>query len=222
MAKETPFFKFDSSSWLGGSIQFTDLTTKGLFIDLCAIYWESQKPIQIDKKLKVRTRCDEGTLTDLIETLAALDIISQTEHGITIPFLDSLISERNEFLEKCSKAGKKSARVKGSSTNKKEERRKKREESREENNRIEKIKGCDYIEWELFSNYLDVRRQLGVNESIDDYSVKLILETLSNNREIANDVLKKAVMNKTKSIDWAIRDLGQQKQKYYSEGRSNA
>lgn len=222
MAKETPFFKFDSSSWLGGSIQFTDLTTKGLFIDLCAIYWESQKPIQIDKKLKVRTRCDEGTLTDLIETLAALDIISQTEHGITIPFLDSLISERNEFLEKCSKAGKKSARVKGSSTNKKEERRKKREESREENNRIEKIKSCDYIEWELFSNYLDVRRQLGVNESIDDYSVKLILETLSNNREIANDVLKKAVMNKTKSIDWAIRDLGQQKQKHYSEGRSNA
>ena len=98
MPKNTPFFKFDSSAWLGGSIQFTDLASKGLFIDLCAIYWESQKPIKIDTKLKVRIRCDEGTLTNLLGTLSDLDIIAQSEHGITVPFLDSLMSDRNKWF----------------------------------------------------------------------------------------------------------------------------
>ncbi len=133
MGKHTPFFKFDSSAWLGGSIQFTDLASKGLFIDLCALYWESQKPIKIDTKFKVRIRCDEGTLSDLLGTLSDLDIIAQSEHGITIPFLDSLMSDRNEWLKKCSESGKKSHAVQGTSSNKKEERRKKSVERRDKN-----------------------------------------------------------------------------------------
>ena len=140
MSKDTPFFKFDSSSWLAGSIQFTDLETKGLFIDLCAIYWESSRPIQIDTKFKVRTRCPEGTLSNLISTLRDLDIIEQSEHGITIPFLDNLKNERQEWLKKCSNAGKKSHAVRGTSSNKKEERRKKSVERREEKEDIKDIK----------------------------------------------------------------------------------
>jgi len=130
MAKHTPFFKFDSSAWLGGSIQFTDLQSKGLFIDLCALYWETEKPVKIDTKFKVRIRCLEGTLNEILGTLSDLDIIVQTEHGITIPFLDSLMSERKDWLDKCSKAGKKSGINKGTSSNKKEERREKKEDSR--------------------------------------------------------------------------------------------
>lgn len=133
MPKETPFFKFDAESWLGGSIQFTSLECKGLFIDLCALYWECQKPLQIDTKLKVRTRCVEGTLTDLIGTLSDLGILDVSEAGITVPFLDKLMADREQWLKKCSEAGKKSGSLKGTSSNKKEERRKKKEESREKN-----------------------------------------------------------------------------------------
>jgi hypothetical protein len=127
MAKKTPFFKFDSAAWLGGSIQFTSLECKGLFIDLCALYWDSQKPVKIDIKFKVRIRLDEGTLSEFLGTLEELSVIVDTEEGYVIPFLDKLMEERQDFLQKCSAAGRKS---KGTSSNKKEERRKKSVESR--------------------------------------------------------------------------------------------
>lgn len=131
MSKQTPFFKFDAMQWLGGSIQFCTLEEKGLFIDLCAMYWESQKPIPIDNKFKVRYRNLQGTLDEIIGTLSDLGIIEVSDLGIWIPFLASLIDEREKWLEKCSKAGKKSASLQGTSSNKKEERRKKNVESRE-------------------------------------------------------------------------------------------
>lgn len=164
MSKHTPFFKFDSLSWLGGSIQFTDLASKGLFIDLCALYWESQKPVKIDTKFKVRVRCDEGTLTNLLGTLSDLDIIMQSEHGITIPFLDSLMSDRNKWLEKCSNAGKKSATNKGTSSNKKEESRKKKEECRKE--KVDKNKDLE-ITFEIF--WSDYPRKIGKGKARSSY-----------------------------------------------------
>jgi hypothetical protein len=168
MAKHTPFFKFDTASWLGGSIQFLDLQAKGLFIDLCAIYWDSEKPVKIDRKFKLRARLLEGDLSDLIGDLSDLEIIHETEHGITIPFLDELRKQRNEFLENCSKGGKNSTKNKGQSSIKKEERRKKREESRDKNKKVnqkiftpptleevasyclERNNGVDSVKWHNF------------------------------------------------------------------------
>lgn len=133
MPKDTPFFKFDSSSWLGGSIQFTSLQCKGLFIDLCALYWESNEPVKIDNKLRLRIRVVEGELSDLIRDLSDLNVISVSDCGVTVPFLDELREERVKFLERCSQGGKNSTKSKGKSSNKKEERRKKSVESRKEN-----------------------------------------------------------------------------------------
>ena len=131
MSKQTPFFKFDAMQWLGGAIQNCTLEEKGLFIDLCALYWKDYKPVKMDAKFNVRYRNLQGTLSNLIGTLSDLDFIVVSEAEITIPFLDTLMNDRQEFLEKCSKAGKKSASIKGTSSNKKEERRKKKEESRD-------------------------------------------------------------------------------------------
>jgi len=125
MSKQTPFFKFDAMQWLGGAIQNCTLEEKGLFIDLCALYWKDYKPVKMDAKFKVRYRNLEGTLNSIVGTLSDLDFIVVSEAEITIPFLDALMGERAEFLKKCSKAGKKSASIKGTSSNKKEERRKK-------------------------------------------------------------------------------------------------
>ncbi len=130
--KGTPFFKFDAMSWLGGSIQFATLEEKGLFIDIAAMYWKTWKPVEINERFKVRYRYLQGTLSDLIGTLSNLGVIVVSEAGITVPFLDEMIDARVEWLEKCSKAGKKSAARQGTSSNKKEERRKKKEEKRKE------------------------------------------------------------------------------------------
>ena len=180
MPKDTPFFKFDAKSWLAGSIQYCTLEEKGFFIDLCAHYWDKQKPIKIDDKFKVRYRNVEGTLSDLVGTLSNLEIIVESEAGITIPFLDELINERKQFLEKCSKAGKKSASLKGSSSNKKEESREKKEERRIKkvesieirkqsfqkslNDAWQELKGTEYLPVNEVRNFFDYWTEHGDND----------------------------------------------------------
>lgn len=181
MSKQTPFFKFDAMEWLGGSIQFCTLAEKGLFIDLCAMYWDSQKPIKIDAKFKVRCRYVEGTLSDLIGTLSDLEIIQHSEAGITIPFLDILMSDREKWLEKCSEGGKKSASVKGTSSNKKEERRKKKVESREKITeytpqfselwRVYEMKGSKKVAFEKYSKLSEEDKQRAL-DAIPSYFVE--------------------------------------------------
>jgi hypothetical protein len=39
MAKELPYFKFEPDAWENGNIQMCSKSQKGLFIDLCSIYW---------------------------------------------------------------------------------------------------------------------------------------------------------------------------------------
>jgi hypothetical protein len=175
MSKETPFFKFDASDWLAGSIQFVGFAEKGLFIDLCALYWKNQKPIKIDAKFKVRYRDVEGALSNLIATLSNLEIIKETELGIVIPFLDRQLEIRKEWVKKCSDAGKKSRKPKGSLSNKKEERRKKKEDSRDkivEKSKDERIrdfsllaqKENDKLSNEELNNFISYWTESGIND----------------------------------------------------------
>ena len=39
MAKELPYFKFEPNQWENGNIQMMSREDKGLFIDLCSMYW---------------------------------------------------------------------------------------------------------------------------------------------------------------------------------------
>jgi len=73
--------------------------------------------------------------------------------------------------------------------------------------RIEKLKKSTWLDWDLFQEFLLIRKNKGCNESIMDKSVSLLLETLVKNKTIANEVLKKAIVSEAKTIDWAIKDL---------------
>jgi hypothetical protein len=53
-----------------------------VFIDLCALYWESNEPVKIDNKLRLRIRVVEGELSDLIRDLSDLNIISVSDCGL--------------------------------------------------------------------------------------------------------------------------------------------
>lgn len=222
MAKHTPFFKFDSSAWLGGSIQFTSLESKGLFVDLCALYWESQEPVKIDTKFKVRIRCDEGTLIDLLGTLSDLDIISQSEHGITIPFLDSLMNDRNKWLKKCSNAGKKSATNKGTSSNKKEERRKKSVERREEIEDKKEIELPEFIDSDLWKDFLEVRKKQKAQNT--ERALKSLINKLSEMESkesgSANRSIEESVMNSWKGV-FAPKNQWQSQKPLSTSGVSN-
>ena len=47
MAKGLPYFKFTPSEWLTGEICFEDLETQGLFINICAWYWQRDGLLKI-------------------------------------------------------------------------------------------------------------------------------------------------------------------------------
>lgn len=42
MAKDLPYFKFIVNEWITGDITLEDLNVQGLFINLCAWYWQGQ------------------------------------------------------------------------------------------------------------------------------------------------------------------------------------
>jgi len=47
MSKELPYFKFIPTEWLLGSIYHESLETQGLFINICALYWQRECKLDI-------------------------------------------------------------------------------------------------------------------------------------------------------------------------------
>ncbi len=48
MAKNFPYFKFTVSEWMTGDIVFEDFSTQGLFINICALYWQRDGNLSIE------------------------------------------------------------------------------------------------------------------------------------------------------------------------------
>lgn len=102
MAKNFPYFKFTVSEWMTGDIVFESLSTQGLFINICALYWQRDGNLTIDdinKRYKNPTE-----LLNLINTFVEVenDIIS-------IKFLDEQLIDANHVSKVNSENGKKSA-----------------------------------------------------------------------------------------------------------------
>jgi len=107
--RKLPFFKFDAAAWLLGKIQILSREDKGTFIDILATIWYENGQVKNDRflpsKLKVSSTDLQGTLSNLEE----LGIVYQKDGFLRVKFIDTLLEERSEFIEKCSKSGRKSA-----------------------------------------------------------------------------------------------------------------
>ena len=102
MAKNFPYFKFTVSEWMTGDIVFESLSTQGLFINICALYWQRDGNLTIEdinKRYK-----NPAELSDLINRFVEVenDIIS-------IKFLDEQLIDANHVSKVNSENGKKSA-----------------------------------------------------------------------------------------------------------------
>lgn len=102
MAKNFPYFKFTVSEWMTGDIVFESLSTQGLFINICALYWQRDGNLSIEDINKRYKNPDE--LSDLINRFVEVenDIIS-------IKFLDEQLIDANHVSKVNSENGKKSA-----------------------------------------------------------------------------------------------------------------
>jgi hypothetical protein len=102
MAKNFPYFKFTVSEWMTGDIVFESLSTQGLFINICALYWQRDGNLSIydiNKRYK-----NPIELNDLINKF--IEIENDT---ISIKFLDEQLIDANHVSKVNSENGKKSA-----------------------------------------------------------------------------------------------------------------
>lgn len=102
MAKELPFFKFEPNQWENGNIQICNREEKGLFIDLCSMYWSRLGNLPF--KLAVQKLC--GGNATAFDPLIREDIFALKNDMVCINFLDEQLNEFKETSTQNSKNAK--------------------------------------------------------------------------------------------------------------------
>jgi len=173
MAKGLPYFKFTPSEWLTGEICFEDLETQGLFINICAWYWQRDGVLTVSDILK---RYNKPTAFDSLSS-RFLNIENDT---IKIAFLDEQLIERNHTSKVNSKNGSKGGRPKTkeekptafiSLNETKANENPIRKEEEENKNKNLMVNG-KLVHWDLFYNYAKSIKEFYKPEL--DYSLKTI------------------------------------------------
>ena len=98
MAKELPYFKFEPNQWENGNIQMLSREDKGLFIDLCSMYWSRLGDLPL--KLAIQKLC-AGNATAL-KSLCEEKIIEVLNDNIYLFLIIKFIfiSSYLRFLQK--------------------------------------------------------------------------------------------------------------------------
>lgn len=91
---DLPYFKFQISAWNGGDILQCSLTSQGLFINLCALYWGKRGELYFSKMLKKFPR-KQRYFSELLDE----GVIKLSEDKIVISFLDEQLADRGAVSE---------------------------------------------------------------------------------------------------------------------------
>lgn len=89
MAKELPFFKFEPNQWDNGNIQICSREDKGLFMDLCSMYWSRLGDVPL--KLAINKLC--GGNATAFDSLIQENIFTVIDGLICIDFLNEQLQE---------------------------------------------------------------------------------------------------------------------------------
>lgn len=108
MAKTLPYFKFDASEWISGSITLEDYEAQGVFINVCAYYWHRQGKLTLTE-IKRRLLNSKPTAFD---SLIKSKLIHVKNDVVKIDFLDEQLHERGLLCITNSVNGKKGGRPK--------------------------------------------------------------------------------------------------------------
>ena len=105
MAKGLYYFKFTPTEWLTGDIVFESFEVQGLFINICALYWQRDGELTL---LEIEKRYKKPTA---LQSLLS-GYLTEINGNITIKFLDEQFNERGFISEQNSKNGAKGGRPK--------------------------------------------------------------------------------------------------------------
>ena len=103
MAKELPYFKFEPNEWQSGMIQLCSLESKGLFMELCSLYWSRLGNLPYALALQKLCMGNASALQELEKT----GIYTVENDQIFIKFLDEQLGEFEETAKKRAKAANK-------------------------------------------------------------------------------------------------------------------
>lgn len=102
MAKELPYFKFEPNAWENGNIQILSREDKGLFVDICSMFWSRLG--DLPEKLVIQKLCNGNT--DALKSLYEENIIENIEGSIYIKFLSIQLQEFENISNKNSENAK--------------------------------------------------------------------------------------------------------------------
>lgn len=92
MPKELPYFKFEPLEWGNGNIQMCSFQSKGVFIEMCSLYWS--RAGELPYALALQKLCNGDA--QLMQELKHHDIFTVNEDQIIIDFLDEQLSQFQE------------------------------------------------------------------------------------------------------------------------------
>lgn len=105
MAKNFPYFKFIATEWLTGNIVYESLSAQGLFINICATYWQRNGKLSLEEvNRRYKNPVELSELTDRFFSL--------TDGFIIIKFLDEQLTEAGHVSKINKENGKKGGRPK--------------------------------------------------------------------------------------------------------------
>jgi hypothetical protein len=164
MAKNFPYFKFFPTEWMTGDIVFECLDTQGLFINICALYWQRNADLSIeDINKRFKNPLQLANLTDRF--------ISLNDGKISINFLDEQLIEAGHISKTNSINGSKGGRPKAPKTQEEKPTAnrpltdRKAKKSKEEEEKEEEIN----ITYEEFINYA---KTISIYKPTLDYAIQ--------------------------------------------------
>lgn len=215
MAKELPYFKFEPSEWENGNIQMLSQGDKGLFIDICSMYWSRLG--DLPEKLVVQKLCG-GNATALI-SLYDENIIEFKDGFIIINFLNEQLLEFENISDKnrenARKGWEKRKKTKLSDRNatasiSQSQSNAIREDKIREDKRREKVKKDsintiqkntffedDFLLNEKYIDFLEFRKQIKkpLKEISIKSNIKQLMKLADNNNEKAIEILEQSIAN---------------------------
>jgi hypothetical protein len=103
MAKELPYFKFEPNEWENGNIQMLTHEEKGIFIDLCSLYWSRLG--EVPYRLALRKVCGGNAVA--LKSLCEENIIDVIDEYIYIGFLQEQLDDFKRIKQQNSENAKK-------------------------------------------------------------------------------------------------------------------
>jgi hypothetical protein len=213
MAKELPYFKFEPSEWENGNIQMCGRESKGLFMDICSIYWSRLGELPYALALQKLCNSNEDALHDLINN----EILVVIDDLICIEFLDEQLNEFENTRKQNSKnalegwdkrrKSKVLSEKYASASNPQSEsdairEEKKREEKRKEEDMVMPFDSKEFLKtWTLWKSYKYEQFKFSYKGKTSEQAALKNLSELSGGNEVtAIKIIHQSITNSWKGL----------------------